>query len=204
MVSNTVDRYDVGAPEADLTPDEVEAWIEANSPPLNSFPLDTHEGRLGFLREQFMRGYPALFEGVSHVWKLLESPKEARCFGIGLAAGTGGKGKAALMKFLSKVIDEGLATFTPIPPIDNYPSVHEWNETVKEDYRNDEIKLTVVLERYAYLLVAHPFGPKPSVKMGQVIHGPWNPSVTVAEPPHQHCEGATGPFALAGVEDVID
>lgn len=160
--------------------DEFDEWL-ANSPPLHFFPLDSHDGRLGFLRELYNRGYPALFEGVAHVWKLLEEPKGRRCFGIGLAAGTGGKGKAALLKFLSAMIEEGLATISPVPAPDGFASVDEWHEHVAASWQTDEAELCQVLEKYAHLLVGHPFGPKPSVQKGKIIIGPWQPAPTVAQ-----------------------
>lgn len=174
MATDSIDQKCDGEPDdADMTVEEIEAWIEANSPPLTAFSLDNHEGRLGFLRELFMRGYPALFEGVSHLWKYLEEPKAQRCFGIGLAAGTGGTGKAALVKFLAKMIDEGLKTFSSIPPIDRYPSLDAWNEAVKQGYRDDEAKLSVLLNKYAQLLVANPFDSAATIRFGHVIQGPW-------------------------------
>lgn len=163
--------------EADLVrmdPDELDAWILAHSPALNSFPLHTDEGRRGFLHELCMRGYSALFEGVAHVWALMESPKADRCFGLGLAAGTGGTSKIAVLKFLTKMIDDGLATFRRIPSIHDFDTIHEWNDAVNGYAREDAASLAAVIEYYADLMVAHPFAPKPSLRFGKVIQGPWS------------------------------
>lgn len=157
-----------------MDPDELDAWLLANSPALSSFPLNTHEGRVGFLRELFNRGYPCLFEGISHVWTALEEPKMARCFGIGLAAGTGGKGKKALVKFLSQMIDEGLATISLVPPPDDFSSLEAWHHFVCDSWVRDEEALSGIFEKYAHLLVAHPFASKPLKLPCEVIIGPWS------------------------------
>lgn len=159
-----------------MDPDELDAWILANSPALSSFSLNTHDGRRGFLHELFMRGYPALFEGVSHMWKLMEPPKQERCFGLGLAAGTGGTGKTALLNFLTRLIDEGLASSTPLPECDDFSSMSDWNDAVTESWRDDERRLSLVIERYAQLMVADPCKPVPPSKLGKVIKGPWSPA----------------------------
>lgn len=164
----------------EMGPDEFDEWLAVNSPPLHSFPLDSHEGRLGFLRELFNRGFPALFEGVAHVWKLLEEPKGRRCFGIGLAAGTGGKGKFALLKFLSAMIEDSLATISSVPSPDGFASLDEWNDCVASSWQTDEARLCVVLEKYARLLVAHPFGT-PTVEKGKLVVGPWPASREVTQ-----------------------
>ncbi len=92
MISDTQPDF------AAMTMEEMDEWIVAEDAktPFTSFDLGTDKGRQGLLRKYYMIGDTSLFEAVSHVWASLNEPKATYCTLIGMAAGTGGKGKRGL------------------------------------------------------------------------------------------------------------
>ena len=96
----------------DMTEEEFQAWLAIEDPRIHRRP---QHGRSIPMKAAMAFSNPtcggvklALFESVTHIWKLLNEPKDARCIGIGLAAGTGGTGKWALAKFLRHALHDAL------------------------------------------------------------------------------------------------
>jgi hypothetical protein len=116
------------------------------------FPLHTDEGRRAFLHEFYDVGRSAIFEAVSHVWASLEEPKEIWCTLMGSASGVGGVGKKALVKLLTKFLDEALAINNPIPPRSDYESLEAWNNAASATWQVDEQDLSLLLAKYAQFL----------------------------------------------------
>ena len=169
---------------AAMSVEEFDQYILDTSPKLASFPLHTHEWRLAFLRELYMQGYPALLEGVSHAWALMERPKAARCTYVGLLAGTGGKGKKALYNFFRQMIADALDTMHRIPPIDDFPSLARWNDAVYAQWHDEEAEVDRIIERYALLLVGRTVPPSPG--NAEIIQGPWNAIANPVRDPAPH------------------
>lgn len=145
---------------------------EPDSVPLSSFPLQFDEWRKVFLREYLRRGEPARFEAVSHIWSTLNEPREARCTAMGIAAGTGGKGKTALINLLAALLHEARSTNATLPRAADYPSLEEWHEAVIASFADGEVKISVALNKYSDILNgdAEPIPNPPA----QLIHGPWS------------------------------
>jgi hypothetical protein len=160
MIHDTEDHETLMARLYAMTHDELMAWfMEEPAPtPLHLFPLHTDEGRRAFLQEFYDVGRSAIFEAVSHVWASLEEPKEIWCTLMGSASGMGGLGKKALVKLLTKFLDEALAINNPIPPRSDYESLEAWNNAASATWQVDEQELSSLLTKYAQLLN----GMKPS------------------------------------------
>lgn len=157
-----------------MSAEEFINWIlsEPDPVPLTSFPLQFDNSRKEFLREYLSRGEPARFEAVSHIWASLNEPREARCTAMGIAAGTGGKGKSALMNLLSALLDEVMSINAILPRAADYPSLDEWHEAVIASFDDEEIQTNAALQKYADILNggAQPKPPPPA----EVIHGFWD------------------------------
>lgn len=169
-----IDYSAISGEEAiNLPPEEFAAWLawEPERPPISSFALHTNEGRVGFLEEYIWRGDEALFEAVNVLWDQLCDPKPERCFGIGLAAGTGGTGKWALAKFLKRALRESLDYDCPQPCGKDYPSIHEFHQASMEYFAADRAHYERTVQKYADLLVADPFGAH--VPKCKILPGPW-------------------------------
>jgi hypothetical protein len=134
-----------------MSPEELREWVlwEPEPTPLSAFPLHSHEGRCGFLREFYMVGEGALFSAVAHIWSSLEEPRTVRCIKMGLAAGTGGSGKRALRKLLQKFFQEALSIDNPLPPRAAYESLQSWHEASMASFQQDEADLAALVEIYA-------------------------------------------------------
>lgn len=119
-----------------MSTEEIVDWflIEPDPIPLASFPLQTNEGREEFLREYIRRGAPALFEAVSHIWAQLNEPREARCTGMGMAAGTGGIGKIALANLLSAALDRVVRINAILPKAADFESLDDWHRAVIQSF----------------------------------------------------------------------
>ncbi len=162
------------------------SWLDDDDdfdPPTPSkYPLHTNEGRCGFLESYIWFGEVALFEAVSHLWALMAEPKDLRCIGIGIYAGTGGSGKWALAKFLRRALRESLDYEAPKP----------WDQQHADIQRSTRPRWTIspqtspttkrAIQKYADLLVGEP--GRHSIHSAQVIPGPW-----VALPPIHDCLG---------------
>lgn len=151
-------------------------WLlsEPDPIPLASFPLQTNEGRREFLREYVRRGEPALFEAVSHIWAQLNEPREARCTAMGMAAGTGGKGKKALVNLLFAVLEEVVSINAILPKAADFPSLDEWHRAVVQSFEDEELATNAVFQRFSDFLNG---GAKmPALTSAELIIGPWNDS----------------------------
>ena len=135
--------------------EELMAWLESDPEPIpfTCFDMSDSSSRREFLLELYMRGKPALFEAVSYAWEVLEEPRAWRATGIAEAAGLTGTGKWALYAAFDKFIDEGLATDTGLPPIENYASLDEWNEAVSRRAKDDELALNEILDCWTLILM---------------------------------------------------
>jgi hypothetical protein len=158
-----------------MTPEELAVWFEWEPEPipLTSFPLGSEEGRRAFLREFYGVGWDWLFQAVNHVWISLAEPRSARCTAMGIAAGTRGTGRRALVKVLSKFLEDALNVNTPLPARCDYDSLAAWHEASMATWQRDEAEIQVLACKYAGLLnggllaVAAP-------PLGQLILGPWH------------------------------
>jgi hypothetical protein len=165
-----------------MSPEELQAWAseEPQPIPFKTFPLCTDEGRKAFLEEYVFWGNDRIFEAVSHIWDSLVEPKTLRCIGIGLVAGTGGTGKAALAKFLKKALRAALANPEPMPWGPDYPSLDEYHEAAMRYFASDRDYYERAIQHYADLLVAKAGQPKlPPPRLGKVLVGPWLPTAVV-------------------------
>ena len=172
-----IDFSQIGFEEAKkLAPEDYRAWLdwEPERPPISSFALCTNEGRVGFLEEYIWRGEEALFEAVTILWDQLCEPKANRCFGIGLAAGSGGTGKWALAKFLRKALREALDHDYVQPCGYDYPDIHTFHTASMEFFAASYDHYERAVQKYADLLVTHPFGNAP--RACKLIKGPWGNS----------------------------
>jgi len=92
----------------ELTHDQKVEWAawEPDPLPMDSFSLADPEQREDFLYQYCYYGEPLLLSAVAHIWDSLAEPREWRCIKIGLASGTGGTGKMALVLTLQKMLAE--------------------------------------------------------------------------------------------------
>jgi hypothetical protein len=159
-----------------MTMEEMDEWIacEEAKTPFTSFDLNTDEGRQGLLRKYYMIGDTSLFEAVSHIWGSLNEPKVAYGTGIGLAAGTGGKGKRGIVLALHQFLAKALEGITWIPAVKDFASLDEWHEASMQTFADDEEHLCALLTSYSVILnggTAAKSDPFESV----VLQGPWAP-----------------------------
>lgn len=167
---------DEAIPDFDsMSIEEVINWFlsEPDPIPLASFPLQTDAGRREFLREYVRRGEPALFEAVGHIWSQLNEPREARCTAMGMAAGTGGKGKKALVNLLSAVLEEVVSINAILPKAKDFDSLDEWHRAVIQSFGDEEAETNAVLQRFSDILNG---GAETSACSAELIRGPWSDS----------------------------
>lgn len=158
-----------------MTMEEMDDWIatEEAKTPFNSFDLGTDEGRQGLLRKYYMIGDTALFEAVSHVWASLNEPKAAYCTLIGLAAGTGGKGKRGLVLALQKFLAQALESLNMIPSTEGFDSLEEWHHASMATFAKDEEDLCALLHQYSAVLNGSSPKPRANKAEAVVLQGPW-------------------------------
>lgn len=158
-----------------MTLEEIAAWAmeEPEAIPLHLFPLHCDAGRQGFLREFYNVGEGAIFAACSHVWASLAAPQAARCTAMGLAAGTGGTGKKALLAVLQKFLGEALAINNPIPACAGFTSLDEWHQAAMRTFAQDEQELVVLLKTYSAVLDGEPAPKRTPRRWGKVVAGPW-------------------------------
>jgi hypothetical protein len=158
-----------------MTAEEMDEWVAAEEAktPFTSFDLGTDEGRQGLLRKYYRIGDTSLFEAVSHVWASLNEPRAVYCTHIGMAAGTGGKGKRALVLALQKFLAEALDTINWIPSRQDYATLDDWHQASMSTFAKDEEDLCVLLRHYSTVLNGGVI-PQPAGELtGLVIKGPW-------------------------------
>ena len=164
---------DIEGDVAATSMDDMDAWIAAEEAktPFTSFDLGTDAGRQGLLRKYYRIGDTSLFEAVSHIWASLDGARDTHCTVIGMAAGTGGKGKMGLVLALRKFLAEALEIINAIPSPKAFASLSEWHEASMQTFTKDEEDLCVLLERYSTILNG---GVCDSYSVGAVIlQGPW-------------------------------
>lgn len=139
---------------ASMTAEEMDEWIAAEDAkiPFASFDLGTDEGRQELLRKYYMIGNSSLFEAVSHVWSSLNEPRALYCTRIGVAAGTGGKGKRGLVLALQKFLQEALESINWVPSRSDFATVEEWHEASMRTFEDDEEHLEALLVRFSAIL----------------------------------------------------
>jgi len=120
--------------------------------PLTSFALHDSNHREAFLCEFCKVGEPALFEAVSHIWSSLNEPRDARCIAIGIAAGTGGKGKLALVHFLRACLKEIVTWGGTLPRPEDHPSIDEWHQATMTAWEAEQNREADVFKRFSALL----------------------------------------------------
>jgi hypothetical protein len=168
-----------------LPPDEFQVWLDSldeDPPPPSAYPLHTDEGRRGFLEAYIWRG-EALFESVNHIWKLLYPPKAQRCTLMGLAAGTGGTGKMALVHLLRRALRESLDNDLVQPGSNGeyYASIDEFHEASMAFFAADRAHYQKAIQKYADILNG---GPEDAPHEALVIQGPWTAPFT-SHPPER-------------------
>ena len=161
-------------PILSMTEEEFSAWLaeeEPDPPPPSAYPLNSNQGRCGFLEAYIWRGEVALFESVSHIWHSLNEPKNARCIGIGLAAGTGGSGKWALARFLRRALRESLDYDGTQPWSRDYSTLDEFHAASMDYFAADYAHYERAVQKYADILAGQPERHAPH--RFNVLIGPW-------------------------------
>ena len=155
--------------------DDMDEWIAAEEAktPFTSFDLGTDEGRQKLLSKYYRIGDTSLFEAVSHIWGSLNEPKAAYCTLIGMAAGTGGKGKAGLVMALHKFLAEALNINNPIPARGDYDTLEQWHLASMRTFEQDEKDLSVLLKQYSAVLDGTSPTVTPQARAKVVVEGPW-------------------------------
>jgi len=154
------------------------AW-EPDPVPMNSFVLADENHRQAFLFQYCWQGEPALFAAVAHIWDSLAEPREARCIQIGLATGTGGKGKIALMLMLQKLLAECL-DYPPQPRPDAFDSLEAWHQASMQAFAAEEQRERELYVRYSAILNGSSPAPNTAAD-ATVVTGPWTDSGWVPE-----------------------
>ena len=120
--------------------------------PLKSFALHDDGQREAFLCEFCKAGEPALFEAVNHIWSSLEEPREARCIGMGMAAGTGGKGKLALIHLLRACLKEVITWDVAMPRPEDQSTLCQWHQATMDAFEAEAAREDQVYKHYAAIL----------------------------------------------------
>lgn len=120
--------------------------------PLKFFALHDEGQREAFLCEFCKAGETVLFEAVSHIWASLEGPREARCIAMGMAAGTGGKGKLALVRLLRACLKEVVTWGEPMPRPENYLTLGQWHQATMDAFEAEAAREDQVYKHYAAIL----------------------------------------------------
>ena len=152
--------------------EELQAWASDERPiPFKLFPLHTNEGRYAFLEEYIYWGNERLFEAVSHIWGLLNDPREARCSAIGLAAGTGGTGKWALAKFLKKALRSALESPTRMPSPEG-KDLYSYHSAAMAFFEADRRHYQKAVQYFADILGGQD-NSRTSPPDAKLLFGPW-------------------------------
>lgn len=160
-----------------LPRDEYELWVKAQEdPPMprpSEWPLGSNEGRCGFLESYIWFGEAALFEAVGHIWNSIEGPQKLRCAQIGMIAGTGGIGKAALANFLRRALREALDYEVTPPSWQEFPDIHQFHEATMQFFADSHAHYEKTVQKYADILNGEPGKHAPNAP-GKLIVGPWH------------------------------
>ena len=138
----------------DLPEELLFAWgmWEPDPVPLTSFVLSDPAHREAFLYEYCAQGEPSLFTAVAHIWDSLAEPRDARCIKMGLACGTGGKGKIALVLMLRQFLDRFIEAGGPMPRAGEDDTIHTYHQAAMTHFANMAAEEAALVEYYAAVL----------------------------------------------------
>lgn len=163
-----------GEIDPQMLPDDLRtAWYawEPDPVPMTSFVLADEGHRREFLYQYCWQGQPVLFAAVAHIWDLLAEPREARCIRIGLACGTGGKGKKALALMLNKMLAECIEG-PGLPDPDEFDSLEAWHRASMQHFANEAQRERDLCAYYSAILNGGSGAMEPE-PTATVITGPW-------------------------------
>lgn len=144
--------------------------------PLSAYNLSQPDGRFAFLWALFDDYQEdGLLMAVNHVWDCLDKPRGLRCAIMAQKVGKTGTGRRALLRFLSRFLEETLHEFEipDLPDRNAYISFEDWNAACLAHFERVEMRLTAITARYEAILDGrepHDVLPAPT---GIVIKGPW-------------------------------
>lgn len=158
---------------AEVVKDEIEGEPLT---PLSAYNLSQPDGRFAFLWALF-NDYQegGLLMAVNHVWDCLDKPRGLRCALMAQKVGKTGAGRRALLRFLSRFLEETLHEFEipDLPDRNAYISFEDWNADCLAHFDRLEMRMSAIIARYEAILDGRePQDVKP-VPTGIVIKGPW-------------------------------
>ena len=115
---------------------------------------------------------------VNHVWACLGTPRSVRCALMAQKVGKTGTGRRALMRFLSRFLEETLHEFEipDLPDRESYLAFEDWSADCLAHFERLETRMSAIIARYEAILDGRePQNVKP-VPAGIVIKGPWGRS----------------------------
>ena len=138
----------------DLPHELVSAWAAWEPEPadLTAFALSDADQRAEFLYQYCYQGEPVLLVAVAHIWDSLAEPREARCIQIGMASGSGGKGKMALVLTLKKLLAECCQIGAVLPDKAGFAGPDEWHQAVMAHFASSEEQERALCRAYADIL----------------------------------------------------
>ena len=144
--------------------------------PLSAYNLSQPDGRFAFLWALF-NDYQegGLLMAVNHVWACLDTPRGLRCALMAQKVGKTGTGRRALLRFLSRFLEETLHEFEipDLPDRNAYISFEDWNADCLAHFERLELRMSAIIARYEAILDGRePQDIKP-VPNSIVIKGPW-------------------------------
>lgn len=167
-------------PEFYALPGEVKEEPEGEElTPLGDYNLSQPDGRFAFLWALF-NDYQedGLLMAVNHVWACLGTPRSVRCALMAQKVGKTGTGRRALMRFLSRFLEETLHEFEipDLPDRESYLAFEDWSADCLAHFERLETRMSAIIARYEAILDGRePQNVKP-VPAGIVIKGPWGRS----------------------------
>lgn len=144
--------------------------------PLSAHNLSQPDGRFAFLWALF-NDYQedGLLMAVNHVWTCLYKPRGLRCALMAQKVGKTGTGRRALLRFLSRFLDETLHEFEipDLPDRNAYISFEEWNADCLAHFERLEIRMSAIIARYEAIMDGREPQDVLPAPTGLVIKGPW-------------------------------
>lgn len=119
--------------------------------------------------------FDGLLMAVNHVWACLDKPRGFRCALITQKVGRTGTGRRALLRFLSRFLEETLHEFQipDLPERSAYTSFEDWNAARLAHFERVEMRLTAITARYEAILDGREPDDVLPAPTGKVIKGPW-------------------------------
>ena len=149
--------------------------------PLNAYNLSQPSGRFAFLWSLY-NDYQedGLLMAVNHVWNFLDKPRSLRCALMAQKVGKAGTGRKALLRFLSRFLEEALYEFEvpDLPDRSAYQSAEEWNTDCLAHFTRLEARMTAIIARHEAILDGRDPEDVEPLPTGVVIKGPWVRSPT--------------------------